>query len=505
MAGSVIHDTRRGLRHIFTASPAAPLRAARASFAEVSWDRSYRIRLVATDTLAIMVGVVAAYFLRWDKFISQPVREDVGVPYLVLSVLIGVAWAGSLAFSKTRDVRIVGSGPTEYQRVFDSSWRLFAVLAILAFLFRFPEGRGYLVVAFPLGLGGLLLGRYLWRQWLHRKRAAGSHRTAVLAIGHRDQAERLIRDLNERDSSGYRVVAVCIPSGPVRDGDSILGVPILGDLRSAGQIAARVEAGCVAVSGSDAVTADVVRHLSWELEPVGVDLMLTTELVDVAGPRITITPAESVSLLHVDAPRFTGPKFVFKSISDWFGAAILTVLLLPVLITVGLAVWLTSKGPVFYSQRRVGRNGETFSMLKFRSMRVDAELDLTALAQANEGSGLLFKIRDDPRVTPVGRFIRRYSLDELPQIFNVLRGDMSLVGPRPPLPREVSQYEKKVRRRLLVKPGLTGLWQVGGRSDLSWEESVRLDVYYVENWTMFGDFLILARTARAVVSGHGAY
>ena len=505
MAGSVIHDTRRGLRHILTTAPPGALRAVRAAFAAVSWDRSYRIRLVATDVLAITIGVTAAYFLRWDRFISQPVRQDLFLPYLALSVLVGAAWAGSLAFAKTRDLRVVGSGPTEYQRVFDASWRLFAVLAILAFLLRFQEARGYLIFAFPLGLAGLLLGRYLWRQWLHRKRSAGSHRTAVLAIGHREQAERLIRDLNERDSSGYRVVAVCTPSGRSGEGDAIRGVPVLGDLRSAGEIAARVGAGCVAVSGSDAVTADVVRHLSWELEPFGVDLMLTTELVDVAGPRITITPAESVSLLHVDAPRFTGPKFVVKSISDWFGAAILTFLLLPVLLAVGLAVRLTSRGPVFYSQQRVGRNGETFSMLKFRSMRVGSDLDLTALAATDEGSGPLFKIRNDPRVTPVGRFIRRYSLDELPQIFNVLRGDMSLVGPRPPLPREVSTYEKKVRRRLLVKPGLTGLWQVGGRSDLSWEESVRLDVYYVENWTLFGDILILARTARAVVSGHGAY
>ncbi len=505
MSHSVTEDSRRSLRSLLSTSPAARVRAARAAFAARGWEVAYRRRLFLTDTAVIVVAILVAYFLRWDQFISEPVRSEVRVPYVVLSLLIGLAWSLSLVTGRTRDPRVMGSGPTEYQRVFDASWRLFAILAVLAFLLRFPEARGYLAFAFPIGLAGLLLGRYAWRQWLHRQRAHGLMRSAVLAIGHRDQAERLIRDLNGRDESGYRVVGVCVPSGTVGAGEEIRGVPVLGELRHAGEVATRVGADVVAVSGSDAITADVVRRLGWELEPYGVDLMLTAELADVAGPRITITPAESVSLLHVDAPRFTGPKFAVKSATDWVGAALVTLAALPVLVLVALAVRLTSRGPVLYRQERVGRNGKTFSMFKFRSMRIGADHEVAHLAEQNDGAGPLFKMRDDPRVTRVGRTLRRYSLDELPQLLNVLRGDMSLVGPRPPLPREVQKYEKKVRRRLLVKPGLTGLWQVGGRSDLSWEESVRLDVYYVENWTMFGDFLILARTARAVFSGTGAY
>ncbi|MTG87453.1 exopolysaccharide biosynthesis polyprenyl glycosylphosphotransferase [Cellulosimicrobium sp. BIT-GX5] len=504
MSHSVTEDARRGLRTLLTSSPAARVRAARAAFAAQGWEVAYRRRLVLTDTAVIVVAVLVAYFLRWDQFINEPVREA-RVPYVVLSLLVGVAWSVSLVASRSRDPRVMGSGPTEYHRVFDGSWRLFAILAVLAFLFRFPEARGYLAFAFPLGLGGLLVGRYAWRQWLHGQRARGRMRSAVLAIGHRDQAERLIRDLNGRDESGYRVVGVCVPSGGFGADEEIHGVPVLGELRHAGEVATRVGADVVAVSGSDAITAEVVRRLGWELEPYGVDLMLTAELADVAGPRITITPAESVSLLHVDAPRFTGPKFAVKSVVDWAGAFLVTLAALPVLVIVALAVRCTSRGPVLFRQERVGRNGRTFSMYKFRSMRVGADREVQQLAERNEGAGPLFKMRDDPRVTPVGRVLRRYSLDELPQLFNVLRGDMSLVGPRPPLPSEVQKYEKKVRRRLLVKPGLTGLWQVGGRSDLSWEESVRLDVYYVENWTMFGDFLILARTARAVFGGSGAY
>ncbi|MBD5786621.1 sugar transferase [Cellulosimicrobium terreum] len=498
-------DTRLRLRALWTTSRASRLRTARAAFAAPRWDVSYRRRLLATDSAAVVLAVTVAYFLRWEPALTESGRVNYGLPYSALSVLIGGAWLISLVLGRTRDPRVMGRGPTEYHRVFDASWRLFALFAVLAFLLQFPEARGYLAFAFPLGLAGLLASRYAWRQWLHRERAQGRARSAVLAIGHREQAERLIRDLNDSAESGYRVVGVCVPTGGVTDGEAIRGVPVLGELRHAGDVATRVGADVVAVSGSDTITADVVRRLGWELEPSGVDLMLTAELTDVAGPRITITPAETVALLHVDAPRFTGPRFVVKSVTDWVGAALLTLVLLPVLLAVALAVRLTSRGPVFYRQERVGRNGRTFRMFKFRSMRVHADDDVVALADANEGSGLLFKMRDDPRVTRVGRVLRRYSLDELPQLFNVLRADMSLVGPRPPLPSEVSRYESDVRRRLLVKPGLTGLWQVGGRSDLSWEESVRLDVYYVENWTVFGDFLILARTARAVVKGTGAY
>jgi exopolysaccharide biosynthesis polyprenyl glycosylphosphotransferase len=363
----------------------------------------------------------------------------------------------------------------------------------------------YLLFALPAGVVAVLAGRWAWRAWRHPPRATGGCTTAVLAIGLRDQAERLVHEMNDRSDSGYRVVGVCVPAGQVLPGDEILGVPVLGDLQGAGAIAREVGADCVAVSGSDAITAEAVRRLSWELEPVGVDLMLTAELADVAGPRITVTPEQSVSLLHVDAPRFEGPKYVLKTLMDWVGALVLSLLLTPVLLSVALAVAATSPGPVFYTQERVGRGGRPFSMLKFRTMRVGADRESGVLAGVSDGNGVLFKRRDDPRVTPVGRVLRRFSLDELPQLFNVLRGQMSLVGPRPPLTGEVSKYEARMRRRLLVKPGLTGLWQVGGRSDLSWEESVRLDVFYAENWTAFGDLLILARTAKAVFTGKGAY
>ena len=481
---------------------ASGLRAARDVFRRAPWSTGYRRRLMLTDAAVIVAAIALTDVVRGEAATLPAEAWRVA-----LSLGLAVLWMAALLGSRSYDPRVFGSGPMEYHRVFDASWRLFSVVTVVAFLVAADAARTYLLVTLPVGLAGLLTFRYAWRQWLHRHRAERGMTTAVLAVGLREQAERLIQELNEtRPDFGYRVVGVCIPTGTVRAGEEVAGVPVLGDLRTAGTVAQQIGADCVAVSSSDAITADVVRKLGWQLEPVGVDLMLTAELAGVAGPRITITPASGVALLHVDAPRFEGPKFLLKAAVDWVGAAVLTLVLAPVLAAIALAVKVTSPGPALFRQERVGLGGRRFNMLKFRTMDVDAEARAAALKQqANDGAGPLFKQRHDPRITRIGRVLRRYSLDELPQLFNVLGGSMSLVGPRPPLPAEASAYEARMRRRFLVKPGLTGLWQVGGRSDLEWEECVRLDVYYAENWTLFGDLMILARTARAVLTGAGAY
>lgn len=499
-----VPETGQPLRSRTAAVRAARLKEVRDSFRAGSWQSAYRRRLVRTDVVVVLAAALVAALAR-GAAVAESVTPTVLGDQVLSAVVLVTTWLGSLWATRAYDVRLFASGPAEYQRVFDASWRLVAPLALLALLVSRPGVSTFLLVAVPTGVVSLLVGRWLCRVWLHRQRRVGGCVTLVLAIGLRDQVERLVHELNDR-ASGYRVVGVCVPtSDDIRPGEEILGVPVLGDLRTAGTMATQVGADCVAVSGSDAITADVVRRLGWELEPAGVDLMLTAELADVAGPRITVTPEQGVSLLHVDAPRFTGPRYVLKSVVDWTGAALITALLLPVMAVIALAVRLTSAGPVLYTQDRVGRDGRTFRMLKFRSMRVGADREHALLGEQNDGAGVLFKLRDDPRVTRVGKLLRRYSMDEMPQLFNVLAGRMSLVGPRPSLPAEVSQYEARVRRRLRVKPGLTGLWQVGGRSDLTWEEGVRLDVYYAENWTVFGDLLILARTAKAVVTGRGAY
>lgn len=487
------------------ATGARHLRAAALPQARTGWQTGYRARLRLTDTLVVGATLVTAYGLQLMVGATQ--WSTSGLPVqAVAGLLLATVWLAALATNRAYDVRFFGRGMSEYQRVLDATWKSFSLIVLIAWVTAYSEARALLLVAFPLGMVGLVASRYAWRQHLLRQRRRGDGGLTILvAIGGREQAARLIRLLNGTPEQEFVVVGVCVPTGGVRPGEKVGGVPVLGDLSSVGQTAHQVGAGAVAVCSSHEITADDVRQLGWELERYGVDLMLTAELADVAVPRITVSPAPGMSLLHVDTPRFEGPKFSVKQVMDWGLTALLTVLVTPLLLAIALAVATTSRGPVFYLSHRVGRGGRLFPMVKFRTMYVGADREVMALAAVNEADGPLFKMRADPRVTRVGRVLRRYSLDELPQLFNVLCGHMSLVGPRPPLPHEVEAYEERMRRRLLVKPGMTGLWQVTGRSDLSWEESVRLDVYYAENWTPFLDLLILAQTARAVISGRGAY
>lgn len=466
--------------------------------------RVHARRLVLTDVVAVILAEVSVFLVRlpWyagTDFVEADLRSA------VVTVGLLAAWLWALSFLRTRDRRVVGVGAQEYSRVAQATWWTFAVLAIGSFVFKLDLARSYVALALPVGLLLLLLGRHVWRRRLHNARGRGEGLASVLVVGHPHNVRDLIRTLQRRPEFGYRVVAVCVPAGEALDGETILDVPVVGDLSDVPGLAGRLGADMVAVAGSDSLTADFVRRLGWEIAPEKIDLVLASSLTEVAGPRLIVTPVEGARLMHVDAPRFAGPKYVVKLLMDVVGAAALVVLLSPLLGIVALAIKLSSPGPVLFRQKRAGRDGEPFTMYKFRSMVVDAERRLDDLAVSDEGNGLLFKVHDDPRITPVGRVLRRFSLDELPQLFNVLRTEMSLVGPRPPLVREVEQYDDAISRRLLVKPGLTGLWQVSGRSDLPLDESIRYDLYYVENWSFFGDLMILWRTLKAVLGGRGAY
>jgi exopolysaccharide biosynthesis polyprenyl glycosylphosphotransferase len=248
-----------------------------------------------------------------------------------------------------------------------------------------------------------------------------------------------------------------------------------------------------------------LRRLAWGIESRRADLFVAPALMDVAGPRVSVRPVAGMPLLHVEHPDINGVRQLVKSGFDKLVAAVALVVLAVPMLAISIVVRATSPGPALFRQTRIGRGGREFQVLKFRTMVADAERLKQVLLDNNESDGVLFKIRNDPRITRVGALLRRYSLDELPQLLNVLRGEMSLVGPRPPLPAEVEKYGADVRRRLVVKPGMTGLWQVSGRSDLSWEESVRLDLRYVENWSLMLDLQVLWKTWSAVTRGEGAY
>ncbi len=457
-----------------------------------------------TDGLVVIWAVVGAHILR---FSSLPIlgealqtTSSLELEYSWVSAGVVVLWLAALHGHNAYDPRMFGHGTQEYRAVVTGTWRLFATLAIISYLSKIELARGYVLIAFPAGLLALLVTRRLWRTWLGARRSRGEYADRVLVVGDASHLATLVRDLRAASDAGFAVIGACC-SDPVADVD---GVPVVGTEEDAGSVAQRMSVDVVASAASWRHATDGLRKLGWALEGTGIDLVVSPGLVDVAGPRIHSRPVAGLPLLYVEEPTFTGARRLAKSAFDVVGAGALLLLLQPVLLVLALLVWVEDRGPIVYSQNRVGIGGRRFVMHKFRSMVVGAD-KIVFDAKDNDGAGPLFKIRDDPRVTRTGRVLRRFSLDELPQLWNVVRGDMSLVGPRPPLASEVAAYDEDVHRRLLVKPGLTGLWQVSGRSDLSWEDSVRLDLYYVENWSFTGDLRILWRTLRAVVDRRGAY
>jgi exopolysaccharide biosynthesis polyprenyl glycosylphosphotransferase len=400
--------------------------------------------------------------------------------------------------------RVFGTGSEEYRAVGRSGFLLLATAALLSYAADLHLSRALVVVAVPALTVVTLVGRYAARCALHRLRAQGRCSKRVVVVGRGTAVLELVDRLRRERSAGLDVVAACVTPDDRDRVAATSGVPV-GALDEVVALADRTGADTIAVTSASETAAQYLRRLSWQLEGTGIELLVAPGLIEVAGPRLHIRPFEGLPLLSVEQPRFEGWQRVVKGGLDRAVAALAIVLVAPVLLAIAAAVKLTSPGPVLYRQERVGVNGRSFTMYKFRSMVVDADRQVDALQTQNISDGLLFKMRADPRVTPVGRLLRRLSLDELPQLLNVLGGSMSLVGPRPPLPAEVARYDTSVHRRLLVKPGLTGLWQVSGRSDLPWEEAVRLDLRYVENWSLALDLLILVKTARAVLSRSGAY
>ncbi|OBF04216.1 polyprenyl glycosylphosphotransferase [Mycobacterium sp. ACS4054] len=472
------------------------------------WQHRYSHRLRITDTVIVCASVLLAQHVRFGEIANTSGYSDLSMT--LLSLLFAALWLSSLAAFQTRKPRVIGAGIDEYRRIGSASFWTFGIIAMVTLLAKVDLARGYLAIALPIGTIGLLGSRSLWRQHITRMRTLGHCQTTVLAIGDRQAVSHLAHELARNPLDGYVVVGVCIPGyGPPRGNTITLGgraVPILGDVTHAVAAIQRCGADTVAITQTDHFGMHGIRELMWQLETMDVDVVVSPGVMDVAEARLTLRPTAGMPLLHVEKPQYEGTQRFQKQVFDFLFSLAALIGTAPILIAAAIAIKLTSKGPVFYPAERIGIDGKPFTMFKFRTMTDGADTQLEQLLAHNEGAGgMLFKMRQDPRVTPVGRILRRFSIDELPQFINVLKGDMSVVGPRPPLRREVENYDGDVKRRLLVKPGVSGLWQVSGRSDLSWEESVRLDLSYVDNWSMSGDLMIVAKTVKAVLTSHGAY
>lgn len=470
-----------------------------------SWRARMSLRILLSDFL-VLIWVVYGTQIAWFGLGNAQIamREDHrlnDISYWIFSAALILAWLWALSLIDSRSERVIGTGPTEYIRVVDASFRLFGAIAIIGFLLQVDLARGFLLISLPLGITVLLIERWLWRQWLISQRRLGRYSARVLLVGSEDTVTHLAKELARTPGAGYLVVGACVPSGRIADTLEGTSIPIMGSVHAVEQAIRATRADTVAVTSTDELPADKVKQISWSLEAGRQHLVLAPSIVDIAGPRIQTRPVSGLPLIHVETPRFSrGQRFAKRSM-DLFLSIVGTILISPVLAFLAITVRLTSQGPVLFRQTRIGLRGEEFTMLKFRSMVVNAEDLLEQLERDSRDAGneVLFKMKNDPRVTPIGRIMRKFSLDELPQLFNVIAGSMSLVGPRPPLPKEVQQYADHVHRRFLVKPGITGLWQVSGRSTLSWADTVRLDLSYVENWSLIGDVGILAKTAKAAL------
>ncbi|MEU9719382.1 sugar transferase [Streptomyces sp. NPDC047976] len=466
------------------------------------WEQRYRRTVITSDSVvtALVVASIGNFFGARD---AANWHEKWGILAFGTELLVLAA----LAVNRSWAPAVLGQGAEEFRRLGRSLFTATVLLALGGIALASRNIKLWIFVAIPAIALVTMTTRYVLRLWLHKQRKEGQCLRPVLAAGSPATLHDLITRTRKFPHLGWRVDAVCTTDGLGLDGDGdqLDGVPVVGRLADVANHVRRDGYRVVAVTPDPHWSPDRLQRLAWNLEGSDAEMVVAPVLMEVAGPRLHVDAVLGIPLLRVSMPIFTGGRRAVKEVVDRVGAAVLLMLFAPLMVLVALLVVADSRGGAVYRQRRVGKDGREFTILKFRTMVADADRVRAELADRNEGAGLLFKLRRDPRVTRVGSVLRRYSIDELPQLFNVLTGSMSLVGPRPPLPEESAAYGPDIRRRLLVKPGLTGLWQISGRSDLSWEEAVRLDLRYVEDWSLALDTVILWKTLRAVVYGQGAY
>jgi exopolysaccharide biosynthesis polyprenyl glycosylphosphotransferase len=458
------------------------------------------------DLLVITISITTAVLGRSSFAFSSAVRAGAPVdselgaagPLIILGWVVAIALAGGYRG------QVFGAGTDEYKRVVNASLATAALAGIACYLLRYPLARGFFILAFLVGIPLLVLGRFVLRRSLQQARRRGALLHRVVIAGSEAHVDEIASVLRRETWLGYNVIGALAPELGERT-MTHSGIPLLGTSSSIAQVALDAEADVVFLAGGAFSSAAEMRRLAWELEHEDVQVVIAPSVTDVSSERVSVRPVGGLPLIHLEKPRSDAAVRRAKRMFDIVGSLGLILLFSPVLAVAALQVYYHDRGPMLFRQTRVGRDGKAFGVWKFRTMVTNAEQMLTQLHQAQGYESGLFKMENDPRVTRPGRWLRRFSVDELPQLWNVLKGDMSLVGPRPPLAHEVAQYDDDMTRRLRVRPGMTGLWQVSGRSELAWTEAIRLDLYYVDNWSMLQDLTILAKTFGAVFGSRGAY
>jgi exopolysaccharide biosynthesis polyprenyl glycosylphosphotransferase len=427
------------------------------------------------------------------------------ISYGLFALVLTPIWLLALAFGGAYSRRRAGQGMVDYRLPIVTAIRLAGAASILSFALHIGLSRLLVVVYFPVLLVTSLALRSASRQALSALRRRGVGLRRLLIVGDEACVAKFADHLGRSHVHGFSVVGACVSgtTSPIGRGEQ--QVPVVGRPDDLVAVAQNHDVDTVLIVGDPHLRETTLQEVAWRIERSGRDLLVGPDVVDLAGPRISVADVGGLPLLHIGDPMIGVHRQTIKAFYERAVTLVLLLLLLPVFVIVAIAIVLDSGGPIFYRQERVGFHGRVFTMLKFRTMVPDADQMVDQLRSQNDHDGVLFKLRNDPRVTRVGRFLRRYSIDEFPQLLNVVRGDMVLIGPRPCLPDETRHFGEAAQRRFLARPGLTGLWQVNGRSDIPWMEAVRLDLYYVENWSPWMDLMIVLRTLRVLVTGSGGY
>ncbi|WP_051551862.1 sugar transferase [Nocardioides sp. URHA0020] len=455
--------------------------------------------------LIVMIGVFVLAVLGRSRLDVFDTASGIASSLQVAGPMVLLGWLVVIAaFGGYRD-DVFGAGTDEYKRVFNASLVTAGLLGVGCYLAKFPLSRGFFLLAFGLGVPALMLGRWLLRQAVHRARRQGYLQHRVLIAGSAEHVDEIAAVLHREPWLGYEVIGALLPRREMRGEHTDSGLPVIGACEDVTAEVRASGADIIFFAGGALTSAAQLRQVAWDLEKDEVQVVVAPSVSDISSERVRIRPVGGLPLMHIDPPRATDASSIGKRSFDAVGSLALIVAFTPIFLFAAIRIKMHDGGPILFRQTRIGRNGEEFTCLKYRTMVVNAD-ELVGQLQTDVGqSALLFKMKADPRITKPGKWIRRFSVDELPQLFNVLRGDMSLVGPRPQVAQEVALYNGPMSRRLRVRPGMTGLWQVSGRSELSIQEAIRLDLYYVDNWSLVQDVSILGRTVGAVFGSRGAY